>query len=159
MDTLIVALIAWIVARTELVAPNPPRIVFVPKHQINELYRGVTNGEREPQTIFSNFRGARNPSDAVGVQALYVRADATIYLQQNWRPVGLRNQSILLHELVHHVQRFNHVKGPCPASLERRAYDLQAAWLREQGVADPYELMGPDQFTVAILTACMPDDL
>ena len=159
METLIATLIAWIVARTELGAPDPPRIVFVPKHQINELYRGVTNGEREPQTMLSNIKGARNPNDPAGVQALYIRADRTIYLQQNWRPVGLRNQSILLHELVHHVQRFNHVNASCPGSLEKRAYDLQAAWLREHGVADPYQLMGPDQFTVAILAMCMPDDL
>jgi hypothetical protein len=69
METLIVTLIAWIVARTELAAPDPPRIVFVPKHQMNELYRGVTNGEREPQTVLSNIQGARNPSDPAGEQA------------------------------------------------------------------------------------------
>lgn len=159
MDALIVALIAWIAVRTELSAPHPPRIVFVPRHEMNEIYRGTSNGEREPQTIFSSFPVARNPRNPAGVQALYVRADATIYLRKNWRPVGLRNQSILLHELVHHVQNFNHMSQSCPGALEKRAYDLQAAWLREHGAADPYELMGPDQFTVAILTSCMPDDL
>jgi len=159
MDALIATLIVWIAAKTGLAAPEPPRIVFVPRHEITELYLGVSNGEQEPQAIVSNIKGARNPNDPAGVQALYVRADATIYLQKNWRPVELRNQSILLHELVHHVQRFNRVNSSCPGSLEKRAYDLQAAWLREHGIADPYALMGPDQLTVAILTVCLPDDL
>jgi hypothetical protein len=75
-----------------------------------------------------------------------------------WNLAALRDRSILLHELVHHVQRFNKVTPPCPAALERQAYDLQARWLREQGVADPYGLMGTDEFTVVILTACMPPD-
>ena len=158
MDKLVATLLAWIVAQTGLAAPNPPRIVFVPKYQLSELYRGVSNGEREPQAIFSNIKGARNPNDPAGVQAFYVRDDATIYLQTDWRPVGLRNQSILLHELVHHVQRFNRVNPSCPGSLEKRAYDLQAEWLRERSVRNPSELIGSDQLTVAILTACMPDD-
>jgi hypothetical protein len=50
--------------------------------------------------------------------------------------------------VVHHVQRFNKVVPVCSAALERQAYELQATWLREQGVAEPYKLIGTDEFTV-----------
>lgn len=68
----------------------------------------------------------------------------------------LRDQSILVHELVHHLQHANKVNVPCPAALERQAYHLQVLWLREQGVVDPYELMGTDEFSVRVYSMCPP---
>ena len=126
MDLLVATLLAWIVAQTGLASPDPPHIVL--------------------------DQSARMPSESV--QAFYRHASATIYLPGTWRPEGLGNRSILLHELVHHVQWFNGVRVPCGRALERQAYDLQIRWLREQDVADPYELIGTDEFTVIIFSTC-----
>src|SRR5690606_16631979 len=90
------------------------------------------------------------------VLAFYVRNSSTIYLPATWRAESLRDQGILVHELVHHVQRFNKLRPDCPGALERQAYVLQAAWLAEQGVEDPYKMTGMDLFTILILTACAP---
>ena len=156
MDALVFSLIAWITANTGLAAHEPPRIVLLPKDQLSHLFRSPDRLNRLPQA--SSLENQSDAHRAFGVQAFYLRDKATVYLPQTWRLSEIRDQGILLHELVHHVQRFNKVKPPCPAALERQAYDLQAAWLREQGVADPYEMIGTDEFTVAILTACMPPD-
>jgi len=126
MDPLVVTLLAWVVAHTGLAAPDLPRIV---RDQI------VT---------------VKNEN----VQAFYLHAAATIHLPGTWRPDQLRDQSILLHELVHHVQWFNRISAACVSAYERQAYDLQIRWLREHGVADPYKLIRTDEFTVIIFSAC-----
>jgi hypothetical protein len=46
------------------------------------------------------------------------------------------------------------VKVRCTAAYERQAYDLQIAWLREQGIADPYKVIGTDEFTIRLMSAC-----
>jgi Domain of unknown function (DUF6647) len=131
LDPLVATLLTWIVARTGLAAPD---VV--------------------PHTVVEQSPIAKTES----VQAFYRRVTATIYLPETWRPDGLRNQSILLHELVHHVQFFNSVRMPCDRALERQAYDLQVKWLREQGVTDPYKLIGTDEFTVIIFSMCPISD-
>ena len=126
MGLLVATLLAWVVAQTGLAAPDVPRIV------VDQI--GTVKNEN--------------------VQAFYRHATATIYLSETWRSDRLRDQSILLHELVHHVQWFNRVSAPCVSAFERQAYDLQVRWLREQGVADPYKLIRIDDFTVIIYSAC-----
>ena len=55
---------------------------------------------------------------------------------------------------MHHLQAANNVRVPCPAALEREAYNLQFKWLREQGVADPYEFTELNVLTVILATSC-----
>jgi hypothetical protein len=156
--TLTLTLIAWIVSKAGLTAPEPPQISFVPEHQMTHLFDAAAHPDQLPQADVPANQGAGGAHPVSRVLALYLRATATVYLPETWRPGGLRDQSILLHELVHHMQRFNKVVPVCPAALERQAYDLQAAWLREQGVAEPYKLIGTDEFTVLMRSACIPPD-
>ncbi len=137
MDAMIITLIGWIAANSNLAAADTPRIQLVPKHEMSELYFG-----------------AKKANEFYRLEAFYLPAKATIYLPDIWRLTELRDKSVLLHELVHHVQMSNNVKVSCMAALERQAYDLQFRWLREQGIKDPYELIGTNVLTVLILTAC-----
>jgi hypothetical protein len=156
VDTLARTLLAWIAAKTGLAAPEPPRIAFVPENQMRHLFDAAAGPDQQPQADVPANQGAGGAHRTSSVLAFYLHATATVYLPETWRTGGLRDQSILLHELVHHVERLNKVVAACPAALERQAYGLQATWLREQGVAEPYELIGTDEFTVALLSACMP---
>ena len=61
-----------------------------------------------------------------------------------------------LHELVHHVQTVTEMEYPCLAAREPLAYGLQAQWLQENGVEDPYAMMGVDKFTLLIRSTCWP---
>ncbi len=137
MDTLIITLIAWIAAHSNLAAADVPQIRLVPKIDMTALYHDTASAK-------NYFR----------VEAFYLRAENTIYLPDNWQALGLRDRSVLLHELVHHLQAANHVKVACPAALERQAYNLQFTWLREQGVEDPYDFTGLDVLTVILASSC-----
>ena len=93
------------------------------------------------------------PTDPI-VEALYSSKNHTVYLPDSWHSNDLRDRSILLHELVHHLQYLNHVKVTCKSEYEFQAFKLQAAWLSEQGVEYPLDLMGVDLRYVLMLSHC-----
>lgn len=63
------------------------------------------------------------------VVALYDEATNTIYLSEGWTGRSPAELSILVHELVHHMQAMAGHRFACPAARERLAYDVQDAWL------------------------------
>ena len=137
MDAMVITLISWIAAISNFAVVDPPRILLIPKREIDEYYY-------RPSEVNKFFQ----------LQAIYKSTNAMIYLRDTWRSTELYDQSVLLHELVHHLQMNNNVKAPCQAAKERQAYDLQVAWLREQGVENPYALMGTNELTIYLLSSC-----
>jgi hypothetical protein len=135
VNALIATYIAWIIAQTGFVPPAHPPIHFATSAEMAVLSGAPENSGLE-------------------FQALYSREQGAIYLPHEWQPVNLRQKSALLHELVHHVQRANNVEAPCVAAHERQAYDLQMKWLREQGVEDPYSLIGTNELTIYMVSVC-----
>ena len=140
MDILITTLIAWIAAQTGLSAVPPPRVEFVTQIQMAEIAAGPSI--------------APNPQ----LRALYSQRAATIYLRGNWNSVGLTDQSDLVHELVHHFQNIHNLQYQCGAAREELAYKLQIAWLKEQGVTDPYDLLKINHFYVVMASICRDVD-
>ena len=135
LNALVPAYIAWIVAQTGLSAPDHPPIRFATATEMAMRYGSPENSGLE-------------------LQALYSRTEGAIYLPRQWLPDDLRQKSALLHELVHHVQKSNNMDLPCVAAYERQAYDLQIKWLREQGVDDPYALIGINGLGIYIVSVC-----
>lgn len=72
------------------------------------------------------------------VEAFYSSDTATIYLSDRIDLDTAYGQSVLLHELVHHVQHQMDLDGiACGWSfLEGDAYTVQAAYLEEHGIDD-----------------------
>lgn len=95
---------------------------------------------------------AQSQPQALSVEAFYDRANATIVLTEDWRPtpVGL---SILVHELVHHLQAQAAIPQPCPAAAEALAYDVQARWLDLFGLTLG-QTFAIDGLTLFVLTNC-----
>lgn len=139
MKALVVELIAWIAAHSGLAPVGPPHVVAVPVEELVE-----------------RFCGAPVPADDVTIEALYDRDSATVYVTEGWNRADVVDRSKLLHELVHHVHIRNRVEAHCAAALEPLAYELQFAWLQENGVDDPYKALNTDAFTVRLNSAC-PD--
>jgi len=137
METIIAVLTAWVISKTGWAVQTPPKIVFVPKHQLVEMMYG-------PGKLTKRIQ----------VEALYAPKDRTIYLPRDWDAHKLSSRGALLHELVHHLQRTNNVKVRCVHAYERQAYDLHIAWLRENGVKDPYKFLNVDEFTIRLMSAC-----
>ncbi len=132
MEVLVVLLLNWIVAKTGLIAPDPPRIIFMPTQEMIEL-----------------GGGAGRP------QALYKNEDRTVYLRDDWTPDTLLNKAVLLHELAHHVQKENKVPAECERAYEAEAYHLEIQWLREQGVDDPYAFLDTNEFAIILRSMCI----
>jgi len=42
----------------------------------------------------------------------------------------------------------------CPEEYEAQAYQLQIEWLREQGIQDPYKLLGLTELAIDSLSQC-----
>lgn len=140
MDILIATLTAWIAAQTGLAAVEPPRIQFVGPVVMTETAFGP---------------GARPSSQLRG---LYRQDDRTVFLRSTWNAEDLRDRSELVHELAHHFQNAHGLKYDCGAAREKLAYELQIAWLRENGIRDPYEFLQINAFFVVMASLCRDVD-
>lgn len=136
MEALMPAMLIWICLQIGCEPPPPPDVVWVSRTELRERVFGDVS-----------------PAGAI-VCGLYDDATQTILLPDGCSPENILDQSTLLHELVHHVQVVTQMEYPCPAARERLAYGLQAQWLEEKGIADPYAAMGIDEFTILIRSLC-----
>lgn len=87
------------------------------------------------------------------IVALYDRSSETIFLPVGWTGTTAAEQSILVHELVHHLQKMAQVRFDCPMAGEKLAYLAQDRWLERFGssLEKEFEL---DKFTILISSAC-----
>ena len=67
------------------------------------------------------------------IKGLIDMQEYKIILVSPWNSANLRNVSTLLHELIHFVQ-YRSKTWNCPREPEWEAYQLQAKWLKEQGI-------------------------
>jgi hypothetical protein len=136
VSDLIAVLLTWIALQMGCAAPAPPCVEQIP-----------------PRNICERFFDGNVPDDA-SVVAIYDRKNRVIYLSTAWRADSISDRGTLVHELVHHVQEVAGIPYPCLAAREKLAYHLQAKWLQENGVADPYKLMNVDEFTIMMRSLC-----
>ncbi|MGV7218170.1 DUF6647 family protein [Bradyrhizobium sp. UFLA05-112] len=88
------------------------------------------------------------------VVALYDNNSKTIFLPDDWIGKSPADQSVLVHEMVHHLQNMAEFKFECPMAREKLAYLAQDKWLRRFGTSLESEF-DVDMFTVLISSACM----
>lgn len=141
--------IVWISANFDLPANSDrPQIQFATQTEMMRIriadrmrWRGYV--QEEP--------AAENERSVV---AIYDTSSRTIYLPENWRGESATDQSILVHEMVHHLQNLAGVKFECPAAREKAAYLAQDKWLARFGKSLESDF-DVDMFTVVISSACM----
>jgi hypothetical protein len=88
------------------------------------------------------------------VQAIYDDQSRTIYLPEGWTGETPAEVSVLVHELVHHMQNVAGLTYDCSEAREKPAYQAQARWLElfGQNLADEFEI---DAMTILVRTNCM----
>jgi len=93
--------------------------------------------------------------DRLDVHASCHDLDRTIYLGDGWSATSPADVSVLVHELVHHLQNVAGLTYPCAQARERVAYEAQDRWLELLGrnLVDEFEL---DPMTLLVRTRCMP---
>jgi hypothetical protein len=124
-QAMVAADVQWIAGKTGWKPVSVPRIEARSSRELAAMFFGDAEG----------YEGVRP-------LALYARNEHILFLADELALDNLLDQSILLHELVHHMQVSNNIAFDCREEAERQAYQLQAQWLREHGVAQPYAFIG-----------------
>ncbi len=91
------------------------------------------------------------PAD--GVVAIYDDAEATIFVSEDWTGHTIADLSVLVHELVHHMQATAGMRFACPGEREIVAYRAQDAWLGIFGESLE-SVFDIDTATRRVATAC-----
>jgi hypothetical protein len=128
-QALLKTVVLWLSVNFGLPATNDlPRVELVPAAKMAAVrYHGFASG-RPAHVAAESGRSA--PADAgEDVHALYDDRQKTIYLHERWTGATAADVSVLVHELVHHLQNLAGTKFLCPQEREKDAYKAQRAWL------------------------------
>jgi hypothetical protein len=148
MNALLTAIVLWLSANFGLPATHElPQVEYAPAVKIEALrYGGLA------ALPFQAGDGASEQGRRETV-AVYVDAKKTIYLPDGWTADNTADLSVLVHEMVHHLQNVTQQKFLCPQEREELAYEAQQRWLGLFGhdLQDDFEI---DRFTLLLSTRC-----
>jgi hypothetical protein len=151
-DALLQEISAWLSANFDLPgAAVAPAIKFASGEQLTAIRYGALKpfgqSQSESPLVAEGTLGR-------GTVALYVDDSETIFLPLGWKGTSPAEQSILVHEMVHHLQRKAQLKFECPMAREKLAYTAQDRWLERFGtnLETEFEI---DRFTRLVSTACV----
>ena len=138
MDMLLVVLMAWTAVASGLpLAPVAPRIDYAPAAQLAAMRYGHEVSAADATVV-----------------ALYVPSIKTIFLQPEWDSRSPADVSVIVHELVHHLQQAAGQRFPCAEAGEKAAFAAQQRWL-EQFDLDLESAFGIDGLTLFLRTRCL----
>jgi hypothetical protein len=141
------AIARWLSLELDLPATETlPRIELVPPSMIASLHYQALHVPRAA----ASQAAAATRSDIV---AVYSDATQTIYLPEHWTGATPAELSVLVHEMVHHVQRRAGLKYACAQAREQPAYAAQERWLALFGrnLIEEFEI---DPMSLLIRTSC-----
>jgi hypothetical protein len=140
-DELIRSLAQWLSQEFDLPAMHDaPAVRFTSPKRMASL--------RVRDTLSDRMVGSQTD-----VLAIYDDGARTIYLPDDWTGSTPAELSVLIHELVHHIQNEADSKFACPQEREQAAYEAQERWLKLFGhdLETDFEL---DGFTLLVRTNC-----
>ena len=142
-------ILAWLPANFDLPTGTiAPAIKFLSKEGLAatryDRFAAGHDQESSPATSLGQERD---------VVALYDDNSETVFLPTGWTGATPAEQSILVHEIVHHLQKVARLKFDCPMAREKLAYLAQDRWLARfgSGLEKEFEI---DKFTLLISSAC-----
>jgi len=141
-------IVAWLSSNFDLpVIEERPAIEFASRMELARLrVRDLASSQ--------GFIGNDGKLVRREVVALYDNNTRTILLPDDWDGTLQADQSVLVHEMVHHLQNLGNLKLDCLQARERTAYLAQAKWLERFGLSLEKEF-DVDMFTVLVSSACM----
>ena len=149
-QSLLTAIETWLSAEFHLPPTSShPQIEFASAAKIYALRYGTLLAN--PQTTAAP--GNRTAAERSTV-SVYSDAAQTIYLPERWTGVTPGELSVLVHEMVHHLQNVSGLKFECPQEREKLAYAAQDRWLGLFGssLKSEFEL---DPFSLLVKTRCL----
>jgi hypothetical protein len=147
MNALLMTVMLWLSTNFGLPATSDhPHVEFVPQTKIVELrYNGLAGVQ--PNALPFDQKSRREPV------AVYVHKSKTIYLREDWTGSTPGELSVLVHEMVHHLQNVGGLRFECPQEREQLAYKAQEKWLGLFG-SDLLREFEVDSFTLLISSKC-----
>ena len=146
------AIARWLATNFDLpLVLAPPRIAFTSQLTFAALSFRVAVSDHFPGLGSGNVD--LPPAPQRYILAFYSDADSTIYLPRGWSGRTPAELSMLVHEMVHHVQHIGHLSYPCPEARESMAYSAQSRWLQLFG-RDLAGDFGIDRLTLRVSTTC-----
>src|SRR5262245_41895380 len=150
MQALLTVIVIWLSANFDLPTIHEhPRVEFLPASKIATLRHTA-----RPSSGQLDETGAPTQAGQRATMAVYDDATKTISLPEDWTGSTPAEVSILVHEMVHHLQNLGKQRFECPQERERLAYAAQEKWLGLFG----HDLMSDfeiDPFTLLVSTRCI----
>ena len=133
VQELLPAIATWLALNFNLtVTDNYPQVQFVRRENLHTLRFDAQEADQSPGSAVAVSRSTSRNTKAE-VEALYNDARRTIYLREGWTGATAVETSVLVHEMVHHLQNLAELKYECPQAREELAYAAQARWLAGYG--------------------------
>lgn len=130
MEALMQSLIIWISVMTGLPPSPPPSVAYMTQPEMVEV------------------------TQVVGVAAYYDHNTETVVLPEGFDQLKTLDISILVHELVHHLQYKADLVYECYGAREAIAYDTQESYLKAAGLSLNM-IIGP--LLRRLITTCRPE--
>jgi hypothetical protein len=152
MKELLVAIVTWLSANLELPASyDLPTIRYATPTEIAKIRYGAfkTSDKAREETSQSV-----SPTELeASVIAVYDSINHAIVLPIGWTAASPGDQSVLVHEMVHHLQYMAQLRFACPQEREAAAYKAQEKWLRlfDKSLEGEFSLDGS---TLLVNTRC-----
>jgi hypothetical protein len=128
-----------------------PRVEFVPLMRLAAMrYKGALPDQWREDSIVDPSVQAAYPREVLGI---YDDRTKTVFLPDSWAGASPREVSVLVHEMVHHLQNLASLTYECPAAREKLAYQAQDRWLErfEQSLETEFEI---DKLTLFVAAGC-----
>jgi len=137
MDALMTAIVTWLSVNFGMPAIyDHPNIVLMPQAEVTMLRYG-TNQLQDGRAVIAVYNDARH----------------SVAMVDTWNGRTAAELSVLVHEMVHHLQNRAALTYPCPAARERLAYAAQEKWLGQFG-SNLEKEFGIDPMTLKLVTSC-----
>jgi hypothetical protein len=140
----------WLAANFDLPhAAELPKVEYAPAAKIVALrYKGLVVASSDvtgsiPQTALER-----------STVAIYVDAEKTIYLPDDWSGRSLSELSVLVHEMAHHMQNLGGMRYECLRAREKLAYAAQDKFLELFG-RDLENQFDVNPFTILVRSTCV----
>ena len=155
--TLIFNLMLWISTTTGYVIPDPPNIGYKTGPELTHMLYGCEKPNEYTKEICEKVE--RGETRTERTLAIYNHDTQTIYMLKGLGELYDKTivRSVLLHELIHHLQYQNNVNFRCLGKYEKEAYALQDNWLEEQGYAPVTEVLDLNPLYLMMIFQCGED--
>ena len=152
-QALLTEIVSWLSTNFDLPwTHDHPRVELVPAMKLASMrYKGVLPDRWREDSIYDPAVQAVHHRE---VLALYNDTTKTIFLSEAWAGTTPAELSILVHEMVHHLQNLAKLKYECPAAREKLAYQAQDQWLKRigQDLEKEFEI---DMLTLLVTSGCI----